>query len=732
MVNDSEGNKVEDRSKISQGSVLKYRDNSLDNVNFDNRYSNTRRLNSPRSVEALLRAGYTQEELHYIPFKDYKILNPGTNEGRFQYQESRRKEKLEEVRSIRNTLNPEDVLNYNISQVKSFNGGRSQSQISQSQIKSTAINNELKAFERIKKKQEMDLINMVQYELKMEMMRKENEEKLMKEKEKAERYKMEVMMNHKIEEDKRRQREKEKQEKMEREEMERKKRDQEKYEMELKRMKEDMEREEQRNRENRLKQEEEKRKQEEFKMMLENMAEEQRLLAERKAKELEEKEQIRKQILEAKRMEMTHKSMEKQTKKQLLIQQNMENLEEKLNKQRNEYLFKQKRNDIRKEQFEEKREQMKYERKIQSENRAREIKQVLEKNQEMEKEKVEIYNEKQRAIQEKKEELERINKLEQESRIENNRLREMKIRNTLRANEEILEEKKSQIMGKIIQKESLQQEASKQRELLNMEKCESSTIRKMEKEDTIKRISRIQNYERMKIMEKLEEKSLRLDEFKFQKSIISEKKREMQDDINRKKQEYVEKFEKIFKKKNIDEGTLKTLQKMFPDNPELSSAFSSMKTTDATKGYNRNSSSHGFNSTYNLREKKLQGFNTTGTAINNSQNLSQSKTQLNESLPQIKKKNIQSYTSKKEELPSLQYPMAVERLPEKEIVKRVDEYRLKLNQNLLKILSDERQKEDDRERMLQLAKNNDERHKLEKYFGSERATATTKILKFNE
>jgi hypothetical protein len=47
-------------------------------------------------------------------------------------------------------------------------------------------------------------------------------------------------------------------------------------------------------------------------------------------------------------------------------------------------------------------------------------------------------------------------------------------------------------------------------------------------------------------------------------------------------------------------------------------------------------------------------------------------------------------------------------------------------------LADERQKEDNRERALNNAKDPSERSKLEKQFGVERAEASNRIVKFNE
>ena len=62
----------------------------------------------------------------------------------------------------------------------------------------------------------------------------------------------------------------------------------------------------------------------------------------------------------------------------------------------------------------------------------------------------------------------------------------------------------------------------------------------------------------------------------------------------------------------------------------------------------------------------------------------------------------------------------------------MDEYRFNLNQELLKVLTEEREKEENRERVLAKTSKKDEREKYEKLFGIERASASDKILKYNE
>jgi hypothetical protein len=70
-------------------------------------------------------------------------------------------------------------------------------------------------------------------------------------------------------------------------------------------------------------------------------------------------------------------------------------------------------------------------------------------------------------------------------------------------------------------------------------------------------------------------------------------------------------------------------------------------------------------------------------------------------------------------------------LNEKEIQNKFKEYRFKLNNELLAILSEERQKEEERERIISSITNKTEREKLEYNYGLERAQASNRIVLMN-
>lgn len=90
----------------------------------------------------------------------------------------------------------------------------------------------------------------------------------------------------------------------------------------------------------------------------------------------------------------------------------------------------------------------------------------------------------------------------------------------------------------------------KEREM--MEKSESQNLRRLERREQIKKISQIQQFERENIFEKLQEKSYKLQEFINQKNKMAIKRKEISSEMSKKKDEYMQKFDKIFKKKQID------------------------------------------------------------------------------------------------------------------------------------------------------------------------------------
>ena len=103
--------------------------------------------------------GFDQDDLFYVNFNEYKIkfpeivtLQKELQNSRFEYFERRRLEKLEMARKEReNLINSEDL---NMKTRSKFeNDLKSKSKGSLEEAVSTALNEERKSFERLKKKQ---------------------------------------------------------------------------------------------------------------------------------------------------------------------------------------------------------------------------------------------------------------------------------------------------------------------------------------------------------------------------------------------------------------------------------------------------------------------------------------------------------------------------------------------------------------------------------------------------
>jgi hypothetical protein len=530
------------------------------NLEIANYNSKKVRVNSPRSLEAMGKLGYTLEELSYVSFKDYLIKHPelralpkDVQKSRYDFLESKRQNKIDLAKQERQKILKEEDNRSDSLERKSGDLGGSKFVTSQeSQIGATAINNDLKALERLKKKQEMELLNMVQFELKAKLMQKENEEKMRVQREKELRHKHQVEMHRKAEEEQKRKKELERQEKQKKEEEEQMKRDQERYFLEQKKGKEEMERERLRMREARIKQENEKKKQEEFRLQIEKIINDSQRQAEARQLKLLEKDRERREALEKKRLDQVKLNQQKQVTKQQQIEHNMKNLDEKLAEQRNLYLKKEHQNEEKKHQFETMREMAFKSRKDKNEQRNQEIKKVLEKNQEQEQKKVDEYNKKQQIIQQKKQELEVSQISEHKKKIEKMNERDNHIKATLRNNEDLENQKKEYILTKIKERDDMVQRMQMMKERENMEKSESRVIKRYEKDEALKRLSNIQDFEKSRTLGKIYEKNHRIEEFKQQRGVIADKKRFAHDEVNRKKAEYQAKFDSIFKHKNVD------------------------------------------------------------------------------------------------------------------------------------------------------------------------------------
>ena len=91
----------------------------------------------------------------------------------------------------------------------------------------------------------------------------------------------------------------------------------------------------------------------------------------------------------------------------------------------------------------------------------------------------------------------------------------------------------------------------------------------MLKQDAIKQLERMNANKREKTLRWIINKGDRIEKFKLQQQILSERKRKVKDEVTRKKAEYEYQFQKMFHKKNIDQKMINDIHKMFPNNEKI-------------------------------------------------------------------------------------------------------------------------------------------------------------------
>ena len=182
---------------------------------------------------------------------------------------------------------------------------------------------------------------------------------------------------------------------------------------------------------------------------------------------------------------------------------------------------------------------------------------------------------------------------------------------------------------------------------------------------------------------------------------MAEKKKKMQNEIAYKKEVYTKEFQKLLSRKTIDESTVKRLKEMFPDSKEIDELIEMIK--DPSK----------FDSKKKNRSTSLMSKSQTSHFYNHDRNV----------FITAKKENTKEEKNE---------TLSEESLTEEQIEKKVNQYKVKLNKELLTLLAEEKQNEELREATMSKLKTKSERRKMEREYGKERAEASEKIIKKNE
>ena len=141
----------------------------------------------------------------------------------------------------------------------------------------------------------------------------------------------------------------------------------------------------------------------------------------------------------------------------------------------------------------------------------------MKRNEEIEKKKLFDYNIKQLKILEKKKELEKKEKFENEKKLRISIDKENHIKETLLKKEQKENEFKNNILKKISEREENTKKIQEQKYLFNINKAEDSQQHRILQKYKTKTIQKIQENERNKLMQNLQEKDFKLETFIIKK-----------------------------------------------------------------------------------------------------------------------------------------------------------------------------------------------------------------------
>ena len=216
-------------------------------IEFEKNPKQENKINSPRSKEAITNLGYIFDELIYLDYNKFKQehpeiipLDPEIQQKRYIFFENQRKNKIEEIKELYERICiDEKKRNKNYFSRTMVNNYLDKKNNENEEI--TFIKN--KELETMKSKSEIEFINMINYEIKREIMEEESKRKLRLQNEKRELIKQEIIKKREIELKNKLQREKVRKEKEEEERERIKLKEKEKYEEEIKKRKEEEEKE---------------------------------------------------------------------------------------------------------------------------------------------------------------------------------------------------------------------------------------------------------------------------------------------------------------------------------------------------------------------------------------------------------------------------------------------------------------------------------------------------------
>ncbi len=556
-------------------------------INDINLYQEKIRVNSPTTLRAIKLLGYNISELEFLTLKDYIKRNPNLigisksmQQSYYNCVEKLREERFNKIKILRLQLKNENEnpklmkkrsqSSYNLKKIyKNNKRGSPVSSKGRDVLGTTDLENKKKILERMRNKNETEILNKIQFELKRELARKKNEEKIEEQNIKLRKYEKELYKKRKEEEKIKKNKELELIKKQHELEIMQKELNKKKYNEQMQKAKEEEKKEKKR-----LKYEKEKHIEEEknrllFQEKINKMLSEKQQKILEKAKILQKKEYERRKFMEKKNKEQKELNLQKSLAKKEQIENTLRNLQQKNEEIRHNFEKKEEKSEKKRKKFEEMLKKQNKLKLLNAQKKEEEIRHILENNEMIKQQKIDNYFEKQRILQIKRDHMQKINDLKKIERKKNKEKKEQKIKDTLIKNEEILNERKNKIINNIKQKEYNTQQAWMKKKLSAEKAQEEHMEKKLEKEFRVKEIAQQKENKLNDTRMKLFDKDQKVENFMREKYIINEQKRNITLQINKQKELYNEKFENLFNKKSIDEQTLNSIKDMFPYNNQI-------------------------------------------------------------------------------------------------------------------------------------------------------------------
>ena len=528
------------------------------------------KLNSPRTIQAIKQLGYIQEDLCYVPFTNFHFINsnfhnltPQIQKRLFTVYNELRLSKIAEVAEYRN----------NIAHTTCNDDNNSETSDNNNDMFDEAMKTNVKAYEKLKKRNENEFVFAVESELKRQVMLKEAENKLRKNDFKNELFKEEIRARKQLEDEIRNEHERIKYEQQQRNERKRLKAEKEQFKQELlnEYIIQQQQQKDKCKHEDILHKHNEQQQQKHINYMnkVANMNAQKQQTLYNKMLALSQKEQnIQLNLTKLKQTKAEHLK-HKSTQKQKQIQKNLQNLNTHLQQQHEDYIIKQIKHIERQERLEQ---QKLFERKSRAESariRSEKAKRIIENSKHIQQEKIDNYNHKQMQFALRQIALAQVNQVQEQQRKILNEEKEQQIQNAKKRNNALLNQRKQRIMEDIERKEHITNEQLMKKHCEHLERVEMNNEKSMIMKDNIKRIERLKVNQRELTLKSITDKHMRIEQIKQKQNILNEHNRKLKDEINIKKQQYEHNIFKLFHKRNLNHKELYKIREMFPNNERI-------------------------------------------------------------------------------------------------------------------------------------------------------------------